>query len=70
MNINMHSTKKNDLLYFSYSYNVDRWKKKISLLSHFKRIYGFFLDHSFAVLVFTTHRAIIIHHLQKRTLRI
>lgn len=25
MNINMHSTK-NDLLYFSYSYNVDRWK--------------------------------------------
>lgn len=69
MNINMHSTK-NDLLYFSYSYNVDRCKLFFSLLSHFKRIYGLFLDHYFAVLVFTTHRAIIIHHLQERTLRI
>lgn len=70
MNINMHSTKKNDLLYFSYSYNEIDGTLFFSLLSHFKRIYGFFLDHSFAVLVFTTHRAIIIHHLQERTLRI
>lgn len=46
MNINMYFMK-NDLLYFLYSYNVDRWKIFFFLLlSYFKCIYmymGFFL---------------------------